>query len=785
MMDTVTAPPRVPMNPQHKLVRDETTGRVLPKKKRMYFGVVFASTCVTVATHSHKTHLSVFRTFSLYFSCPQQSKLQLPLSRVHDGVCDCCDGADEPAAAECQDVCDELLAQERAAARERQARFLAGVQKRQADIQAYQQLQVQTRQDLEKARADLFFTQQEMDRVQGLLQKGRLDVLDDRVTRVLQRTIAIPTTWTVTPDLIAQENQRGLLEGWTSAELVWGIIHACQVAGELVDDDKRYSSDTTCLPLRLAGLDSSIWWESGTYAFSIIEEDNKEKRNRMAETLDHVLRNPKELTWPPKDKRKRDKKKKSGRRRLMELDDDDMLYDDIDDDEMDMDDYMSDFDDDDEEEEEIPRKGRDRGDSSKEANGSKREELYELIASRPFSKDRVAFLERSKEILKLIDELTKEDDEKSQNETDEAGNETKAKDQGKESTLPVDPMALPMIKNQLERTEKQIRRGFDYAISAKVLLASMEEAVGKDEEVFSHLLHPLVLGTLNHGNLSLFQFWQISTKVVPELAVDMKEEQTCRSPLSEYCPPRTVTRESVVLPPKGIFSILEEWCNAELNKSSGTCVADDPEVKIPPDIPDGFAGYFAVTPRDESDFFHSIFGDIGIEGENTEMRARLIELEDQLSKLEQDEKELETSIDDMMRLLGGKDGDAFGPDGELYAFRDTCHSIEAGKYTYEVCIFGSASQKEKNQGGRGTDLGKWKGTSIDEETGRRVWKWENGAKCWNGPQRSATVYVTCSEENKVISAEEPDTCRYVLEMESYIACDEEYRRRHDLPTNDQ
>ena len=66
---------------------------------------------------------------------------------------------------------------------------------------------------------------------------------------------------------------------------------------------------------------------------------------------------------------------------------------------------------------------------------------------------------------------------------------------------------------------------------------------------------------------------------------------------------------------------------------------------------------------------------------------------------------------------------------------------------------------------------------VDEETGERVMKWDKGAKCWNGPQRSATVFLSCGPETKLISADEPDTCRYVFKMESHIACDDIYKVR--------
>ena len=77
-------------------------------------------------------------------------------------------------------------------------------------------------------------------------------------------------------------------------------------------------------------------------------------------------------------------------------------------------------------------------------------------------------------------------------------------------------------------------------------------------------------------------------------------------------------------------------------------------------------------------------------------------------------------------------------------------------------------------------MGKWNGVEFDEETGQRILKWTGGVKCWNGPQRSATAYVTCGAETKVLLADEPDTCRYVLQMESHIACDDTFKELHEL-----
>jgi protein kinase C substrate 80K-H len=209
---------------------------------------------------------------------------------------------------------------------------------------------------------------------------------------------------------------------------------------------------------------------------------------------------------------------------------------------------------------------------------------------------------------------------------------------------------------------------------------------------------------------------------------------------------------------------------------------------LPASIPDGFLGYAAPKPRqagtnDQLSLALDAWDSLQSNGDTSEPNQKRRELDEDLDREKQLGSELRQVQDEIQSLvdsIGYEEPMKFGPDGELYALKDECYSHDTGKYVYEICLFGSAKQKEGKGGGSGTDLGRWAGATIDEETGRRVWRWENGQRCWNGPNRSATAYITCGAKNRVLSVEEPEICKYELQMESYIACDEAFRSMSNL-----
>jgi len=668
------------------------------------------------------------------FACPQQPDLLLSPSKLNDGICDCCDGADETKGTECTDICEDLLAAQRAEAAARIEGFNKGALKRSTVLAAHAHLVEETKGKLDAAKVDLEKLETEIESIRSSLDKELQVQLEERTRALIDRFESVD-----------------LLNGLTTDELDWFITHACQLSGEMGGHGRKEGK--TCTSLRLAGLDISLLWEQSTYKAHLTAD-----KIFLARALDHNMNQSDEnnYVWTPQALDQATKKQQRNRRRLEEMYDED-YYDDYDEYDGEEEDYH--------EEEELEDDPPSKSDAD-----VKRDEMHSLLSAQPFSHPRMNLIRESDKILAQLDDLKarfKEQRKRSDEEKEEAG-ELEVKD----------PKTFTLAKNELQQRKKSVERGMDYAISAKVLLDQMKDAMGESPYILE-TLRSLALGTLVHGGLSVVHVWHVLAHIVPELKKEVDaDEQTCSPPWS--CPVGQVERETGAVPPQSCFKALEKACADilySINESACTVPSDE---SIPQDVVDGFAGYYVAHSRNDDDYISKILGDMELERADETKRKAVLAIESRLSNTEDSKAAKKSEIEDMQRLVdgGGEGSSSYGPDSELYALRDTCHEIEAGKYVYELCLFGSSRQKEGQSKG-GTDLGKWTGASFDDD-GQRIWKWENGAKCWNGPKRSATVHVTCGMEEKLLSAEEPDTCRYVFEMESYVACDDAYKARYNL-----
>lgn len=110
-----------------------------------------------------------------------------------------------------------------------------------------------------------------------------------------------------------------------------------------------------------------------------------------------------------------------------------------------------------------------------------------------------------------------------------------------------------------------------------------------------------------------------------------------------------------------------------------------------------------------------------------------------------------------------------GQNFEYTALIDQCFEYEDREYVYKLCPFDRTVQKSKSNH-QETSIGKWK--SWVDGTNYRQMTFENGQNCWNGPDRSTKVYITCGSENKLTAVSEPNRCEYEFRFETPCACNE-------------
>lgn len=711
------------------------------------------------------------------YQCPQQKKLQIPYSRFNDGICDCCDGSDELPSV-CPDICDQVLAEERAL-REKMAReFTVGREMRQKQIADFQIAVKDSESKKAVVEEELESVQEKLSEVESQIDQVKHEYMQQRITRAGEIATRVATVGdAATND--SSSSLTGLLEPLTNDEIADFIVHSCQMAGEMKRADDL--DGNTCVPLRLAGLDTGLIWsveKGGKADFDRLHVNVREEGKTLADKLvanaEKDDDEDKEIFQGGRKQVKSNRKKnrhrnKKGRRRLQEVSSDD--------------DYLEEYDEEDEYDPEAGDENDNDNDSANDDNSQEQSleaEIFEKLRETLFSQPRVAFLQRSQEIMDGIEALTKTDD--SDDEGDDAKEEdTKTEKSAEEDT--VDTAAYDTVKSSLKDREDSIEQGYDYAVSARILLNALVEST-TDHDQLRKDFFSLAVGTLVYGELSATHIWQISQSILPEFFQNIEDqankEKTCASsPWVVSCPPRSITRQTMSFPPQVVLQAAQVLCTTPtFTQEKAQACAADADNELPTVMPDGYYGYEVIQEREESDPLNTFAAEWDAPMEESVL-AELTKLNDQIEVLEKEKKTVEDSIREIDELVTGAKESRYGREGELYALKDDCFSVKAGKYTYEGCPFGKAAQKEGDKNG-GTGLGDWEGADYEAETGKRILKWTNGVKCWNGPKRSATAYVTCGAETKVLLADEPDTCRYVLHMESHIACDDAFKKLHDL-----
>ena len=105
----------------------------------------------------------------------------------------------------------------------------------------------------------------------------------------------------------------------------------------------------------------------------------------------------------------------------------------------------------------------------------------------------------------------------------------------------------------------------------------------------------------------------------------------------------------------------------------------------------------------------------------------------------------------------------YGPGDAYYQLREQCIELQLNQYKYSVCPYGEVKQDN-------TLLGKWDSWLEPH----RVMHFKDGQNCWNIGAREARVELRCGLENKLVAAEEPGPCKYLMKVETPAACDSEH-----------
>ncbi|TKR68418.1 hypothetical protein L596_024407 [Steinernema carpocapsae] len=154
--------------------------------------------------------------------------------------------------------------------------------------------------------------------------------------------------------------------------------------------------------------------------------------------------------------------------------------------------------------------------------------------------------------------------------------------------------------------------------------------------------------------------------------------------------------------------------------------------------------------------------------------------DEETQKLIEEASKLRTEFDEVNRKVTNLESDIrdaenfgeqdFGSDLAWAPLKGQCIEKQDNQYTYKLCLFDRAVQKDR---GSEVSLGYWKGwTGASEESKYSHQTYDNGQGCWNGPNRSTKVVVNCGERTELVEVSEPSKCEYLFVMNSPAACED-------------
>lgn len=163
------------------------------------------------------------------------------------------------------------------------------------------------------------------------------------------------------------------------------------------------------------------------------------------------------------------------------------------------------------------------------------------------------------------------------------------------------------------------------------------------------------------------------------------------------------------------------------------------------------------------------------DAEPASVTAARTQLNEASSRLNQLENDLAHRQEDIV-----VDPKKWGPQSEWKALQDVCIEKDMGEYTYELCFFGQATQKPNRGHGGNVSLGRFSRfeplngeEGLDPEKDVKFFErqvFDQGQRCWNGPERSAIVYAECGAKNELLDVFEAEKCIYEAKVRTPALC---------------
>uniref|UniRef100_UPI00358ECB6E glucosidase 2 subunit beta isoform X3 n=1 Tax=Myxine glutinosa TaxID=7769 RepID=UPI00358ECB6E len=229
----------------------------------------------------------------------------------------------------------------------------------------------------------------------------------------------------------------------------------------------------------------------------------------------------------------------------------------------------------------------------------------------------------------------------------------------------------------------------------------------------------------------------------------------------------------------GLVTVSEVWTHVELDMNSDGTFTEDEAWELLGGASSvdhsGFLGHVWSKIKDKYNFeVHPVTEKPEEDREMPpydEATQGLIDVADKaradLSEVESSMRSVEADLKDLEKELSLD----LGRNGEFAYMYGKCFEMTTPEYIYRICPFNKIVQKPKS-GGTETSLGSW-GMWVDLGSNNySQMKYDRGTACWQGPNRSTLVKLTCGRETVVTSTVEPSRCEYAMEMQTPALCQE-------------